>query len=492
MLESVMIVEDEGIVALELEECLRGLRYDVIPPVATAAEALAAARDTRPDLVLMDIRLKGDMDGIEAGRQIMTTYGIPVVYVTAHSDDTTVRRARETAPFGYVLKPWEERPLQIAIDLALDKSRAAARVREERDWYLAMLHHCGAPMVACDPDGVVRFVNASAEHLLGTTRDAAVGRPLEEVVNLVSPPGASSDDGTIARRTTDAVSRVTRNLVLRGGGASTPVEVATVSVSGETGSDLGFLVVIRRATHPAGEGDALLAPLGLDEYLQVEAVKLLLGSGQEPRSFVEGQLEAYSGVMRLFGRRTHDLRQVDWRTELVRRAVRDAHEQTKAALMKRADIFDGDRILPDKLCRCLESLCRRVSLPGDPDARVSVGAVSLGVDTAIYCVLIVDEILQTQPTGSRGTVVVALDGDPSGAATLAVSLDTPPCGVPPTAGPALAALLGEVGGTIDQVADTRVAWTVTIPPVARRDPAPGTESPRNPGASGPQPAETRE
>jgi CheY-like chemotaxis protein len=129
MPESVMVVEDEGLVALELQECLRQMGYNVPAVAVTGVEAVARAAELRPDLVLMDIRLKGEMDGIEAARQIMDCQSIPVVYLTAHSDDATVRRARETAPFGYVLKPWEEKSLQIAIDMALHKARAEAGIK---------------------------------------------------------------------------------------------------------------------------------------------------------------------------------------------------------------------------------------------------------------------------------------------------------------------------------------------------------------------------
>ena len=107
---------------------------------------------------------------------------------------------------------------------------------------------------------------------------------------------------------------------------------------------------------------------------------------------------------------------------------------TRAVLMQRPDISDAGRIVPDKLARCLQALCRRVSVAGDPDAP-RVGGCNLSIDTGVYCVLIVDEALQTRSTGPRGAVTVALDADACGVARLAVSLDAPPNGVATTATP---------------------------------------------------------
>ncbi len=226
MPESVMIVEDEGVVALELEQCLRQMGYKVPTVVGTGAEAIARAAEIKPDLVLMDIRLKGRMDGIEAARQILSSQSIPVVYLTAHSDDATVRRARETAPFGYVLKPWEEKSLQIAIDLALHKFRTDAYIRNERDWYLSILRYAGPPMLVCDAGGAVRFLdNASAEQLLGTVTRGAVGLPLEEVVDLHERSGSPRLTAAVLRDAWERSADSAMGLLLGSGANELPVDV---------------------------------------------------------------------------------------------------------------------------------------------------------------------------------------------------------------------------------------------------------------------------
>jgi CheY-like chemotaxis protein len=116
---SVLIVEDNAVVAHDLKNRLTGMGYLIIDVISSGEEAVETSRHLLPDVVLMDIRLSGEMDGITAAAQIGEKYHIPVVYLTAHSDEETLARARETRPAGYVLKPFEPRNLYVAIEMAL-------------------------------------------------------------------------------------------------------------------------------------------------------------------------------------------------------------------------------------------------------------------------------------------------------------------------------------------------------------------------------------
>jgi signal transduction histidine kinase len=123
-----LIVEDEEIVAFDLESTLHNLGYEVCDVVASGAEAIASASTNLPDLILMDIKLKGNMDGIEAAAEIYNLLNIPIVYLTAYGDTTTVERAKLTEPFGYLVKPFEEKELHTAIEIALSRHYAEQRV----------------------------------------------------------------------------------------------------------------------------------------------------------------------------------------------------------------------------------------------------------------------------------------------------------------------------------------------------------------------------
>jgi CheY-like chemotaxis protein len=116
-----LIVEDEGIVALNIQRRLEGLGYNVVANVASGEEVIAVVEETRPELVLMDIKLEGKVDGIEAAAQIRDRFQIPVVYLTAYTNEETLNRAKLTEPYGYILKPFEARDLATTIEVALYK-----------------------------------------------------------------------------------------------------------------------------------------------------------------------------------------------------------------------------------------------------------------------------------------------------------------------------------------------------------------------------------
>ncbi|HNV70514.1 MAG TPA: response regulator [Candidatus Ozemobacteraceae bacterium] len=119
----ILLVEDEAILALQMKEAIRQMGYCVTGVCASGEKALESVERQKPDLVLMDINIQGEMDGIETARMIRERYEIPSVFLTAHSDESTIARAKIVEPYGYLLKPVNTKELQIAIDVALYKSR---------------------------------------------------------------------------------------------------------------------------------------------------------------------------------------------------------------------------------------------------------------------------------------------------------------------------------------------------------------------------------
>ncbi|NYB51272.1 MAG: response regulator [Methanobacteriaceae archaeon] len=136
---SIMLVEDEIIVAADVKHRLENMGYDVLGIFDTGEEAIAKAGELQPQLVLMDIVLKGEMDGIEAAQSIREKYQIPIIYLTAYSDEKTLERAKVTEPFGYVLKPFEDREIQSAIEMALYKHQMEQKLKESEEKYRKLL-----------------------------------------------------------------------------------------------------------------------------------------------------------------------------------------------------------------------------------------------------------------------------------------------------------------------------------------------------------------
>lgn len=118
---SVLLVEDDNVLAKIAETRLKNLGYDMCGRATTAAEAVAIVVNNKPDIVLMDITLKGKVDGIEAANMIKKGFNIPVVYLTSHSDDSLLKRAKATNPDGFIIKPYTDNNLRVAIELALEK-----------------------------------------------------------------------------------------------------------------------------------------------------------------------------------------------------------------------------------------------------------------------------------------------------------------------------------------------------------------------------------
>jgi signal transduction histidine kinase len=125
---SVLIVEDESIIALDIRTSLESSGYRVVAIAANAEDAIARVTEFKPDIVLMDIQLQGDRDGIATAEQIHRDFNLPVIYLTAHADEKTLSRAKRTEPFGYILKPFEDQELVTAIEIALSRHQAETAV----------------------------------------------------------------------------------------------------------------------------------------------------------------------------------------------------------------------------------------------------------------------------------------------------------------------------------------------------------------------------
>lgn len=127
---SVLVVEDESIVALDIRHRLQTMGYSVVGLALSGEEAIQLAHALRPDIALMDIRLKGPLSGIAAAEQLQTQLDLPVVYLTAYADQATLERAHVSKPFGYLIKPFEDRELKITIEIALYRHQIESRLRQ--------------------------------------------------------------------------------------------------------------------------------------------------------------------------------------------------------------------------------------------------------------------------------------------------------------------------------------------------------------------------
>ncbi|MGE0710392.1 MAG: response regulator [Planctomycetota bacterium] len=242
-----LIVEDELIVAADIASRLTRLGYEVAGQADTPQDAVRLAGELRPDLVLMDIRLRGNGDGVDATGEIQTRYHLPVVFLTAHADEVTLQRAKRTGAFGYVLKPFEERELRTAVEMALFKHAAERRLALSERRYATTLASIGDGVVATDAGGRVTFLNPVAERLTGWPLAEAAGRPLSEVFRIIDErTRAPVEDPVQKVLQTGAVVGLANHTVLQGrGGREVPIDDCAAPILDDEGALSGVVLVFR-------------------------------------------------------------------------------------------------------------------------------------------------------------------------------------------------------------------------------------------------------
>ncbi len=183
----ILIVEDDYIVAKIIEKSLISLGYAIAGLVATGEDAIAKAESEKPDLILMDIRLQGEMDGIEASEKIRERSNIPVIFLTAFSDQSTFERALVTAPYGYIIKPFSANTLSTTIKIALKKEDADKKMDDRNFWLNSTMSTLPEGIITVNTKGNIILVNQAAEHLTGWKNNDANGQPLDTVLTFIDP-----------------------------------------------------------------------------------------------------------------------------------------------------------------------------------------------------------------------------------------------------------------------------------------------------------------
>ena len=246
----ILIVEDEGIIAKDIKNTLSLLGYSVIALASSGEEAIKKTMETHPDLVLMDIVLEGDMDGVEAAEQIRDRFDIPVVYLTAYSDDRTLQRAKITEPFGYILKPFQERELYTAIEMAIYKHKMERRLKESEQWLGTTLKSIGDAVIATDTGKLITFMNPVAEALTGWQQEEAIGKPLKDVFKIINGKTGKQADDPVARvlREGVIVGPANHTALIAKDGTKRPVDDSGAPIRDDKGKIIGVVMVFRDIT----------------------------------------------------------------------------------------------------------------------------------------------------------------------------------------------------------------------------------------------------
>lgn len=316
---AILVVEDERIVACDIEESLLALGYDVVGTAASADECWSAVARRRPDLVLMDVRIQGEIDGIETARRLRANFDIPVVYLTAYADERSIERACGTAPHGYVLKPFRSGELRSAVEVALVKHRLETELKHRERWFSTTLDAIGDAVLAADREGVVTLANPMAAAILGVDREELVGAALRRVYRTIDERTRETlDDPSLEPARRERTLRPPDRTALLTANGEVPIEESVAPILDENGEVLGIVVVFRDATESrrhkervalvdrlnslgtlaAGVAHEVNNPLtyvmGNAAVIQqrLEALRRVLELGVAPPGVISGSLEA--------------------------------------------------------------------------------------------------------------------------------------------------------------------------------------------------------
>jgi len=271
--KKVLVVEDENIVAMEIRDRLQDMGYTVTAVVSAGEDSLKKIAETRPDLVLMDIMLKGKLDGVQAAEKIRIQYDIPVIYLSAFADNATLQRAKITEPYGYIMKPFVEKELHTTIEMALYKHKMEKKIRENEQWLATTLNSINDAVIATNEVGQIKFMNPVAEQLTGWKQAEALGKNLKDVFHIIDAKSRAPFEDPFDKVLNQAqfVNMTQSILLIARDGTERIISDSGAPIRDKNNKTLGLVIVFRDITERQKlEADLLKAQ-------KLESIGLLAG-----------------------------------------------------------------------------------------------------------------------------------------------------------------------------------------------------------------------
>ncbi len=246
----IMIVEDEAIIAADIRWQLEEFGFEVVASAFSGGQAITMANERKPNLILMDIVLKGGIDGITAAKTIIETLRIPVIFLTAYSDPSTLARAKLVGAYGYLVKPFRSEELHASIEVALYKHQLEKKLNESEQWFGKTLLCISDAVIATDAEARIRFMNPVAEKITGLQLEQVKGKDINEALTLVAESGRSIIENPVTKsiNSLTVTGLESATLLITQSGAEIPIDDGAAPIIDDNGTLLGAVLVFRDIT----------------------------------------------------------------------------------------------------------------------------------------------------------------------------------------------------------------------------------------------------
>lgn len=250
MSHRILIVEDEIIVAEDIKAILEEFDYEVLAITDSGEMAINEIIINPPDLVMMDVQLKGNMDGVQTAEMIWNKFDIPVIYLTANSDIKTTQRVKNAEPFGYITKPFREKELHIAIEIALHRYSLEKKLKAREQWLETVLSSLGEAVIATDERSCITLLNPVAETLTGWKQEDAFGLKATEVFNIIHEETRIAVSSPIAQalQLGVVVSLPEQTILINKNNVEIPIDDSAAPILDDRGGVTGAVLVFRDIT----------------------------------------------------------------------------------------------------------------------------------------------------------------------------------------------------------------------------------------------------
>lgn len=312
----ILVVEDESIVAKDLQMILERLGYRVVAMAASGSEALNLAIRHQPDLVLMDIVIKGEIDGIQTAQKIRSHINIPIIYLTAYADQKTLKRAKLTEPYGYIIKPFEDREIHAVVEMALHKYAQDAKWRESKSWFVSWLELIDDAVILTDHNKKVVFLNPISQSLTGWGEKEATGKLLKDIFKTINAQTRKEIESPVEKpfQVNAGFALDDQTVLISKDGGEIPINGSMAHIKNSSGNVTGFILIFKESPQRDAETEQdasvlgnniidemiVISPQGIIETFSLEAERMFGYLGSE---VIGKHFSVLIGELRLIGRR---------------------------------------------------------------------------------------------------------------------------------------------------------------------------------------------